>query len=335
MSSPSASRRLAIIALALTSALTLSACAAGDPAPAGGTESSTRTFTTDFGATEIPATVERIVSVDFYTPAALIDLGVTPVGVVNSYFAKESQGIPEAYRAAIQESDALSIGEYYELNIEAVAEAKPDVIVATDDFLPAEDPIRAELSKIAPIVTFTARDSLSWKSRADAMADLVDRADELAVARKAYDERLAEVKAAHAGFLQDETMAVLVATDDNWGTYASTHFTGGVWSDLGATYREQQPDEINEAKFPNWFSYEVLDRLKNATVIFSQTPIAEAPGVLTNSVIWKNLPAVTDGMVFNNIPFSPTGSYGWATQNLNDIDTVLDQVDAVREGLGR
>lgn len=332
------SRILALVGLLAASAVALSGCApaAGDSAAGDSTAASeTRTFETDFGSTVVPVEIERVVSVDFYTPAALIDLGVAPVGVVNSYFDDASLGIPESYRDAVQAGGAISIGEYYEMNIEAVAEANPDVIVATDDFLTAEDPIRAELEKIAPIVTFTARDSLSWKTRADGMAELLGKEAELETVKAEYETRLAEVKDAHAGFLADETMAIVVPTDDEWGTYASSHFTGGVWTDLGATYREQQDDEVNEAKFPEWFSYEAIDRLSNATVLFSQTPLAEAPAALESNVIWNNLPAVKDGMVFNNIPFSPTGSYGWATLNLNDIDTLLDEVDTVRAGLGR
>jgi iron complex transport system substrate-binding protein len=327
-----ATRRLAIIGLALVASLGLSSCAAGEVGPGAG---DTRTFETEFGPVEVPVTIERIVSVDFYTPAALIDLGIEPVGVVNSYFQKESLGIPDTYREAIQNSDAISIGEYYEMNLEAVAEARPDVIVATDDFLTFEDPLRAELEKIAPIVTFAARDSLSWKSRADGMAELVGKQDELAKITKEYDARLAEVKQAHAGFLADETLAIVVAVDDEWGTYASTHFTGGVWTDLGAKYRDQQDDEVNEAKFPNWFSYEAIDRLNNATVLFSQRSLDELPAALNNNVIWDNLQAVKDGLLFDNILYSPTGSYGWAIINLDDIDALLTKVDAVRTTLGR
>jgi iron complex transport system substrate-binding protein len=332
-----ASRRLPLLALAATAALALSACASGTTAGSASSTGAggTRSFETELGTVEVPVDVERVVSVDFYTPAALIDLGVEPVGVVNSYFAEESLGIPDRYREAVQESDAISIGEYYELNVEAVAQADPDVIVATDDFLPMDDPLREELEKIAPIVTFAARDALSWKTRADAMAELVGREDALTEVQAAYEDRLAEVKEAHAGFLAEETMAVLVANDDDWGTYASTHFTGGVWTDLGATYREQQDDEINEAKFPNWFSYEVLDRLSNASVIFTQTSLDALPAALEDNVIWDNLPAVRDGLVFDNIAYAPTGSYGWATINLDDIDVLLDEVDAQRAVLGR
>ncbi|RLP77533.1 ABC transporter substrate-binding protein [Mycetocola tolaasinivorans] len=328
MNSTSVSRRLAGVALTALAALALSACATGSgAAPA---SASTREFTTDTGTVTIPKKIDRVVSVDFYTPAALLDLGVKPVGVVNTYFEKESRGIPDTYREQVQKSDAISIGEYYELNVEAVAQAKPDVIVATDDFLPLDDPMRAQLEKIAPIVTFSARDSLSWKTRADGMADLMGRTEQLATVKKTYEDRLAEVKQAHPSFLDNETMAVFVPTEDTWGTYASTHFTGGVWSDVGARYRDQQPDEINEAKFPNWFSFEALDRLNNATVLFSQIPITDIVPALTDSVLWKNLPAVKDGMVFENIPYSPTGSYGWGTINLNDIDPLLTRVETAR-----
>ncbi|MFI2565538.1 ABC transporter substrate-binding protein [Paenarthrobacter sp. NPDC018779] len=324
-------RPLAAIAAATLALLVLSACA---PASAEDTETSQSwTFTNDLGSVELPGTIKRVVSVDFYTPAALIDAGVTPVGVVNTYFTDtEGKAIPTAYTSAIKSSGAESIGEYYELNVEAVAKAQPDVILATDDFLPMNDPLRPQLEKIAPIVTFTARDALSWKTRSDQVAEIVKHVDTLEPIREKYLARLNEVKAEHKDFLTDKTMAVFVPSQEaTWGTYASTHFTGGVWSDLGARYREQQSDEINPAGFPNWFSYEELGRINNADVLFYQAK-DDPRTTLADNVIWQNLNAVKSGLVFPNIDRSATGSYGWALENLNDIDALLDGVEAVKSG---
>ncbi|PRB14210.1 ABC transporter substrate-binding protein [Microbacterium sp. MYb62] len=325
-------RRLAGILTASVAVFALAACSA----PAEGDASDdTRVYESAFGDVELPETIERIVSVDFYTPAALIDLGIMPVGVVNTYFTDtEGLAIPVQYSSAIADADVESIGEYYELNLEAVAKADPDVIIATSDFLPLDDPLREELEKVAPIITFDARDGESWRTRATELAKILDREDVLQPLVEKYDARRDEIKEQYAGILSDQAVTVFVPFADEWATYADTHFSTPILRDLGATFREQADDEINEAKFPNWFSYENLDRLANADVILLNNHDEETLAMLDANTIWQNLPAVQGGMVFDYIPLSPTGSFGWASENLEDLDALLAQVQTKVDAQG-
>lgn len=314
---------------ALAASISVFALAACSAPADGDAESATRVYENEFGTVELPEKIERIVSVDFYTPAALVDLGVMPVGVVNSYFTDtEGIGIPTQYSSAVAAGGADSIGEYYELNLEAVAKADPDLIIATSDFLPMDDPLRAELKKVAPIITFEARDGESWRTRATDLAEILDKEDELQPLIDEYDARRDAIKEEYADILADQTVAVFVPVEDEWGTYADTHFATPILRDLGARFREQADDEVNEAKFPNWFSYENLDRLSNADVIFVQPGNEEAFAALDTNTIWLNLPAVQNDMVFDYIPLSPTGSFGWALENLDDLSDRLAQVQA-------
>lgn len=324
-------RRLGGI-LAAVAVFALTACSA----PAGGdTADDKRVYESEFGDVELPANIERIVSVDFYTPAALIDLGVMPVGVVNTYFTDtEGAAIPVQYSSAIADADVASIGEYYELNLEAVAKAAPDVIIATSDFLPLDDPLREELEKVAPIITFQARDGESWRTRATELAKILDKEDVLKPLVDKYDERRDEIKEQYADILADQSVAVFVPFADEWGTYGDAHFSTPILRDLGATFREQADDEINEAKFPNWFSYENIDRLSNTDAILLNNHDEEVLAALDANTIWQNLPAVQNGMVFDYIPLSPTGSFGWASENLEDLADVLAQMQAKVDAQG-
>ncbi|MHC9045527.1 ABC transporter substrate-binding protein [Microbacterium saperdae] len=325
-------RRLVGILTASTAVFSLAAC--GTPAD-GDTASATRVYENAFGTVELPEKIERIVSIDFYTPAALVDLGIMPVGVVNSYFTDtEGMAIPTQYSAAVAESGAESIGEYYELNLEAVAKADPDLIIATSDFLPMDDPLRAELEKVAPIITFEARDGESWRTRATDLAEILDKEDELQPLIDEYDARRDAIKEEYADILADQAVTVFVPVADEWGTYADTHFSTPILRDLGATFREQADDEVNEAKFPNWFSYENLDRLSNADAVFVMPGTDEGRAALDTNTIWQNLPAVQNDMVFDYIPLSPTGSFGWALENLDDLEDLLAQVQAKVDAQG-
>lgn len=321
----SARRALGII-VAAAAAVTLSACTTSNA----GANDSTRVYKSEFGDIQLPENIERIVSVDFYTPAALLDIGVTPVGVVNSYFTDtEGIAIPLNYGDAIRDSDAQSIGEYYELNLEAIAKAKPDVVIATQDFLPLDSELRPEIEKIAPIITFNARDGEAWRTRSVELAKILDREDELAPLEAKYNERRDEIKTKYADLLANNTFTVFVPDETTWGTYSDKHWATPVLRDLGAKFREQKPDEVNPDGFPEWFSYEELSRLDNADIITYLT--SSTPGAfekLSENTLWQNLPAVKNGMVFEYIDLNPTGSFSWAQQNLDSLDKMFAQAQA-------
>lgn len=321
-------RRIAVSVTAAAAALTLAAC--GSPASPGTGADDARVYENKFGSVQLPETIERIVSVDFYTPAALLDLGVTPVGVVNSYFADDAgDGIPLAYTDAIRASDAESIGEYYELNLEAIVKAAPDLVFATQDFLPLDDPMRAEIEKIAPIVTFDARDGEAWRTRSVELAKILDKEAQLQPLVDRYNARRDEIATEYSDVLEQKTVAVFGPEPDEWGTYAATHFSTPILRDLGARFREQQNDEITEDGFPQWFSYEELGRVANADVMFMRLGVSdEQQAALDANTIWQNLPAVKNGMVFEYIPRSPTGSFGWALDNLDSLEVRFGEVRA-------
>ncbi len=320
--------RVVTAVLASAAALALSACGAAttasDEAPG------SRVYESEFGDVTLPEKIERIVSVDFYTPAALMDVGVTPVGVVNSYFTDtDGDAIPVDYSDKIRASDAQSIGEYYELNLEAIVQAKPDLVVATQDFLPLDDPMRAEIEKIAPIVTFNARDGEAWRTRSVELAKIMGKEDLVAPLQEKYNERRDEIKAKYADMLADNAITVAAPGETEWGTYSDKHFMTPILRDLGATFREQQEDEVTTDGFPEWFSYEELGRLSNADIIFTlQNTPQEQLDALANNTLWTNLPAVQHGMVFDYINLGPTGSFGWAMQNLDSLEALFAEVQA-------
>ncbi len=323
---PRTTRRVLSSAIAAVAALTLAACGAASAPDA---TADTVTYESEFGPVEIPAAPERVVSVDFYTPAALMDIGITPVGVVNSYFTDlEGTAIPLEYSEPIREAGAQSIGEYYELNLEAIVQAKPDLVLATQDFLPLDDPMRAEIEKVAPILTFNARDGEAWRTRASELAQIFDKEAELQPLEDAYTERRDEIQAQYADLLADNVFTVFGPEPDEWGTYAETHFMTPILRDLGAQFREQQDDEVTKDGFPEWFSYEELGRLSNADIVLMRESDPEVVAALANNTLWTNLPAVQNGMVFDYIDLGPTGSFGWASQNLESLAERFAEIQA-------
>ncbi|MGW1146737.1 hypothetical protein ACWD6I_17130, partial [Streptomyces sp. NPDC002454] len=71
--------RFLTLTVASAAVLLTSACSSdGTPASSKSAEAGTRTVTDIAGKVEVPAEPQRIVSVDFYSPATLVDLGIKP-----------------------------------------------------------------------------------------------------------------------------------------------------------------------------------------------------------------------------------------------------------------
>lgn len=317
------------VGAAALAAAFLAACGDGDDGRDAGSD--TWTYESQFGPVELPRTIERIVSVDFYSPAALVDIGVTPVAVVNSYFTDvEGNAIPSEYRQPVIEGGAISIGEYWEPDIEAVVGADPDLIIATNDFLPLDSPMREQLERVAPIVTFTARRAGSWLTWSNEIAAILGREDELGRGKSEYERYREEVQERYADLFEGLTFAVFGPQDDQWGVYAKDHFTTAVLQDLGAHFIDEDVPELglDEDGYPTWLSYEQLRLLNGADVILRYPNTDAAFDALQGNPLWETLPAVQQGRVFTYINLSVTGSYSWAIRNLRDLEQLLADVQA-------
>ncbi|MEV3875106.1 hypothetical protein AB0J49_28630, partial [Streptomyces sp. NPDC049906] len=88
--------RFLTLTVASAAVLLTSACSSDSTASSKSAEAGTRTVTDIAGKVEVPAEPQRIVSVDFYSPATLVDLGIKPVGVVEG-FADQVNSIEEDF----------------------------------------------------------------------------------------------------------------------------------------------------------------------------------------------------------------------------------------------
>ncbi len=135
---------IATLFLCLT--LLLSACSNGTSTNTGSegktsvaqtaTKSQTKVVSTIKGDVEIPVNPERVV-VMYYTGDVLA-FGVTPVG---SSKIQDGAAFEEALKTV------ESLGEWFEPNVEAVIQLKPDVII-----IPKNEELYGQMKKIAPTI---------------------------------------------------------------------------------------------------------------------------------------------------------------------------------------
>jgi iron complex transport system substrate-binding protein len=317
--------RIAVIGTGLSALVALSGCAASSDAADGSAERETRTVTDIAGEVEIPADPQRIVSVDYYSPAQLVDLGITPVAVVEGFDDDDPDSRPLKYYEALR--DLPTIGTYYELNIEAVLEQDPDLILAEPRFL--EEGQLEQLQAIAPVVQLDASGPDEWKTRSIMIGDAVNKKAEALEQEAAFDERADAIAAEYSDVLA-HPMAVLgvLPGDGTWTTYPAGHFVVPAWDSVGATFREMTAGEpTGDVGAPNaWLSLEQLGKLGNADYIVYNHNMAEAVAGLAGNAVWENLPAVQKGLVFQNYPATVTSSFEWGQSNLDDLEGLLVEI---------
>ncbi|MET9095865.1 ABC transporter substrate-binding protein [Streptomyces cyaneofuscatus] len=331
---PSRSRRRLLAALALSAVAVLgaSSCSAsGEGAQGGGGSAgkgaATRTVTDIAGKVEVPAEPKRIVSVDFYSPATLVDLGVKPVGVVEGFDSDDPDLRPKRYHDALK--DTATIGTYYELNIEAVAQQNPDLIFAETRFLRKGELKR--LQGIAPVVQLDAAGVGAWKERTLMIGAAIGKSAEIEKQAAVFEKRADELKKKYADVLEKNRIAVFAYGQDHstWGTYPAGHFYVPVWDAVGAKFRPFTEGEHKgvEGSVSEWLSLEQIGKLDNADILLYAYRAGDfVDKTLAKNTVWKNLPAVKNGMVFRNIPASVVSSFEWGTESLDALDGVLAEI---------
>ncbi|WP_243228927.1 iron-siderophore ABC transporter substrate-binding protein [Microbacterium sp. CIAB417] len=179
--------RLLGLAAAVVLAAGLSACASSAPTStdvAGGNPASDGAFPVTiehvYGETTIEAKPERVATVAWANHEVPLALGIVPVGMSKATWGDDDgDGILPWVEDALEELDAeapVLFDETDGIDYEAVADTKPDVILASYSGLTQED--YDTLSKIAPVVAYpgvawgtSVEDMITMNSEALGLAD--------------------------------------------------------------------------------------------------------------------------------------------------------------------
>lgn len=147
-----------------------------------------------------------------------------------------------------------------------------------------------------------------------------------------FEKRADELKTKYADVLADNKIAVFAYGQDKttWGTYPAGHFYVPAWDAVGAKFRPYTEGEHKgeEGAVSEWLSLEQIGKLDNADILLHAYGAKDfVDETLADNTVWKNLPAVKNGMVFRNIPASVVSSFQWGTESLDALDGVLAQID--------
>lgn len=262
------------------------------------------------GSTDIPAAPQRIVVLDTGELDDVLSLGFTPVGMatttgqsdVFSYLKDKAQGIP-------------TVGSISELNLEAIAALKPDLILGSQ--LRAEA-LYPQLSAIAPTV-FSIRPGFPWKENLLLVGDSVGKETEAIALLNAYQARVDEVKTAVG---TEAKISMVRFMPDKLRVYGNLSFIGVILADVGLT--RPPLSDIDELAVE--LSPETIDQADADWVLYSSYGGAEntAEKTVVAGPLWKGMGAVKAGQakpVDDEVWFlglGPTGAM-----------TVLDQLEDI------
>lgn len=282
--------RTALLAVATSIALVLSACGSDDDSGSTSTaapaaEAGTRTVQTAMGPVRIEGTPERVVVLDTAELDSVTTLGVKPVGTVK---AAVGDGLPRYL--ADQAKGIEVVGEISAPNLVKIAQLKPDLILSSK----IRDEQRYEqLSKIAPTV-FTEAPA-EWKKNVVTHAEALGRSAEVGPLLADYEAR-AKALREKLGDASGTTVSVVRFLEGEIRLYSPNSFVGSILKDVGV----QLPPAAEKATDINaTLSLENLEQAE-ADVLYvtrygakEDTDQAQAEQLPS----WKGITAVKNGKV--------------------------------------
>lgn len=304
--------------------LLISACGSKADSENTGSQSNTenaandaeKTMTDGLGNTvTVPADPKRIIGA--YLEDHLITLGVTPVA---QWSISNGASVQDYLQDSLKDIPTIA----FDLPFEAVSSFEPDLLVIGSSGTVEGDKY-SQYSKIAP--TFVLGDEINgdWRQALKKVAEVLNRSDTAEQALNDYDTKAQEAKEKLQKASGEQSAAAIWVTAKAFFVVSEQLSSGAVlYQDLGF----KVPDvvkEISATGTGNWnsISMEKLAELDADHIFLIRSNAGEEN--LLNDPIWKSIPAVKNGHVYE---FDQTHSwlYSGAIANSKMIDDVLNSL---------
>lgn len=242
-----------------------------------------RTITHANGTTEIKTKPSRVVVLDTGEMDDVISLGLTPVGIPSTQGAN---AVPSYLAPKVK--DAKPIGTMSELNLEAIAALKPDLILGSK--LRA-DKVYPQLAQIAPTV-LSIRPGFPWKENFLLVGDSLGMETQAQTVLKGYQQKVTALKDSVQG---DPTVSLVRFMPGKIRLYANKSLIGTILKDAGL----KRPANQNVDDLAVEVSAENIGQADADVIFYSSygTPAATGETTVLAGQQWKQIPAVQKGKV--------------------------------------
>ncbi|MBC2931590.1 ABC transporter substrate-binding protein [Nocardioides sp. zg-1228] len=331
----SPARRATVLAGAAALSLVLAACGGEDGAAESEDGPDTVTFSADNGEIEIPADPERVVATGYAVPV-LLEVDAPLVGI--SEWGRGTALMTEEDLATYEETPKVMGESADSINYDAVAAAEPDVIILGVPLPVLGDVNMERLETIAPVVVLGPGRPDDWKDLGARQSEAAGASEQYAENQEAYEARAAELTDKYADVLEGLDFGHVGSYGDVTAGQFHREFAGSwgtnIATDIGVTYygEVKDPTDGGSAEVSEYPSIEELpDSLGDADVITYSvqgdgTPV-EAVQYVLDSPLWKNLPAVEDGMAVG-VRHTEAATYASAMQTLDALDAAFEEAFA-------
>ncbi len=325
-------RRIAAVAAVAALALGLTACGSdedtsNDAATGEAGSSDTRMVETSRGEIAVPAEPQRIAVLTAGLAGYLFTLDA-PIAITDTRVLGVTNldgGFPPqwAEKAQAQGTAELPAGE--NLNIEAIAQAEPDLIIGGGQGFSAvlAEEAYDQLAAIAPTVLIPSTVN-TWQGELEAVAEAAGESEKVDELMQAYDEKVAEVKDAIT--VPGSPVSYLLSLSTNEPAFIpQTAALPELLSSVGF----EADDVLAKADNPELYgsgdsfivSNELLAQVGDAPVMFVVPVAGRTLEQLQQDPLYTSLPAFDSGQVYE-LP---------ATSYRPDYDGVMGTLDLVQE----
>ncbi|MFF7548514.1 ABC transporter substrate-binding protein [Streptomyces canus] len=246
-----------------------------------------RTVTHFEGTTTVEARPRKIAVLSTGQLDDLLSLGLVPTATTRA----DNAGLVPGYLADAFPTDKKRLagmtdaGTRQAPNLETLAAAKPDLILANDSL----GDLYPKLSKIAPTV-ITAGNGINWKRDLLLVGDAVGKGE---AARKLLDGIVADARAKGQRIEGDPAVSMVRFTPDRTRMFGVSSFTGSLAVDMGLSRpTSQQFNAISED-----IGAESIDTADGDWIFYSVQGDASKTdaGSVVAGPLWKSMKAVTAG----------------------------------------
>ncbi|PKG25309.1 ABC transporter substrate-binding protein [Niallia nealsonii] len=279
------------------------------------------------GTTEIKGTPKRVVILTNEGTEALLALGITPVGAVQSWL-----GNPWYDHIKDDMKDVEVVGTESEVNLEKIAALKPDLIIGNKI---RQEKIYDKLSQIAPTV-FAETLRGDWKENFSLYAKAVNREEEGTKVLDQYEDKVAALKE-KLGDKTNQEVSVVRFMAGITRIYYTDSFSGVIFNELGFKRTAQQEKLFKaDSKLGNLaveVGKEAIPDMDGDVLFYftyapeGDTDAAATEKEWTNDSLWKNLNAVKNGKAYkvDDATWNTAGGVLAANIMLDDIDKIFSK----------
>lgn len=302
----------------------LSGCAssgASAEASDGGSSDAVRTVDTLLGEVSVPEDVDSVVVIEGRRDLDIVlSLGLPLVGY--PYEQEGSLDLEAPTADALEQAKADGAEELFladEINLEAIAEAAPSLIISRVDDV---EPILDELEAIAPVLAVGEQSTSTWQDDLLLVGEATGTTDQAKELITQYETRVDEITTAYADVIASTTLAP-VGIDAEGSQVRPNRLLSTVMRDLGVLPSTAFAESIEINDGIDYGPEQLLSAFGDADGIVALVNDPAEWEAIQADPLFAQLPAVAEGHVVRSDKQTHEGAALTAMHSLDVIEELL------------